>query len=288
MKLAFTSDLHSGASELNDSKIKELADYLNIDQPEAFNIIGDLGYWTNEHTESCLKKFKNLTCDKNFTAGNHCIYTWRCYDDSFEIYNKVLPQEAKDNNFNFLDFKPWIKDNVAIVGSINWYDLTWMDKEFIKYNPAAEVMYKRQEFFNGFHCDNQYVHKADRKRWNNKEFTDYVVARLEQQLRDLPSEVNYIVLATHHPAHRLMLPPKRADDDFMWTGYSGNERVENIAVTDKRIKLVVGGHTHWHVDTTITTPDSRPLQLINIGSSFRQKSLYVLDTETSSVERIIF
>ena len=59
----------------------------------------------------------------SFVAGNHEL--WTAGPDSYQLYHEVLPRRIRELGWHWLESEPFITRDLAIVGSIGWYDYSF-------------------------------------------------------------------------------------------------------------------------------------------------------------------
>src|ERR1019366_5434322 len=127
MRIAITADLHFGHNRLGDDATQLLLQHLQSETPDLLLLGGDIG--TEDHFAECLQLFRELPCPKGIVPGNHDIWVAEndARGDSLFLYEHYLPDLCKLHEYHYLDRAPLIltEANLAIVGSINWYDYSW-------------------------------------------------------------------------------------------------------------------------------------------------------------------
>src|SRR5208282_3113581 len=142
--------------------------------------------------------------------GNHDL--WVNADDargdSLAVYQQYLPGLCATYDYHYLDHAPLIfpDANLAIVGSVNWYDYSWSLERLKAEIPNWQWHLDNKAFTRGRHNDGRFV------RWQTDDvaFTARLVATLEQQLTQAFEQVERVVVLTHHPAfHGIGFPRPR-------------------------------------------------------------------------------
>jgi predicted phosphohydrolase len=276
LRIAVTADLHYGTRHTSGNRATlDLAARLADDPPDILILAGDIG--AGDDFDRCLALFAKIPSQKAAVPGNHDIWV-RSDDsrgDSLDVYERHLPAVCRANGFAYLDQGPLIlpQSDVAIVGTMNWYDYTWDNDLLRRAAPddwAERLRTKR--FTRGMHNDVNFV------RWSfdDESFTDRVVERLKSDLMSALDRVGNAIVVAHHPPLRELLYPAREPpplDALLWRAFSGNTRVEELlTVRSDRIPMVFCGHTHAARECRIGR-----MRGYNVGSDYPFKRLLWVD-----------
>ncbi len=286
MRIAVTADLHFGHNRLGDDATQLLLQHLQEQPPDLLLLGGDIG--TDDHFGECLALFQQLLCRKAVVPGNHDI--WVADNDqrgdSLAVYEQHLPSLCKQHDYHYLDFAPLIlpEANLAVVGSINWYDYSWSLERLKAEVPKWEWHLENKAFTRGRHNDGRFV------QWQTDDvgFTRQVVTNLEQHLDQSLAEVEHAIVMTHHPAfHGLSFPratPAQGLDELLWEALSGNRTLETVLEKHAgRIPLILSGHTHRAAEAPFG-----PARGINIGGDYHFKRMLTIDWPSMVIETHIF
>jgi 3',5'-cyclic AMP phosphodiesterase CpdA len=286
MHIAITADLHFGHNRLGDDATHLLLEHLQNQPPVLLLLGGDIG--TDDHFAECLQLFRALPCRKALVPGNHDL--WVADDDkrgdSLAVYQQHLPELCSMHEYHYLDFAPLIvaEANLAIVGSINWYDYSWSLERMKAQIPNWQWHLDNKAFSRGRHNDGRFV------RWKSDDvsFTHEVVATLERHLTQSLAQVEHALVLTHHPAfHGLGFPraaPAKDLDELLWEALSGNRGLETILEKHAgRIPLILSGHTHRSAEAQLG-----PARGINIGGDYHFKRMLIVDWPAGTIETFIF
>jgi predicted phosphohydrolase len=287
IRLAFTADLHWGPHRHGDAATRLLADFLRRQPPDVLVLAGDVGAASD--FEKCLGLFGDFPGRKALVPGNHDI--WVQDDDprgdSLEVYRRHLPDRCAEVGFHYLDHGPlYIPEaDLALVGSINWYDYSWSIDALRARLPDWRQRLSRKVFSRGRHNDARFV------RWplDDERFTAEVVAALEGQLTEAVARVGRVIVVTHHPPfYGLTLPPAAPEapsiDRLLWDAFSGNRALEAILRRHAaQIPFAFCGHTHRERESVF-----EGIRGFNIGGDYHFKRLLVLDWPAGVVEAHVF
>ena len=286
MRIAVTADLHFGHNRLGDDATQLLLQELQNRPPDLLLLGGDIG--TDEHFGECLRLFEALPCLKAVVPGNHDL--WVADNDhrgdSLAVYEHYLPDLCKKHGYHYLDQGPLILPdaNLAIVGSINWYDYSWSIERMKAEVPNWQWHLENKAFTRGRHNDGRFV------RWKTDDvgFTRQVVANLEQHLTQAFEQVAQAMVMTHHPAfHGLSFPrptPAQGLDELLWEALSGNHALEVLLEKHAaRIPLIFSGHTHRAAEATLGAAHG-----FNIGGDYHFKRMLIVDWPSGAIETFVF
>jgi predicted phosphohydrolase len=273
LRIAITADLHWGHRTGADA-VRLLASYLHNEPPDVLVLAGDLG--VGPAFEECLGLFADLRCRKALVPGNHDI--WVQADDpngdSLTLYEKGLPASCERFGFQYLDQGPLLlSDNVALVGSINWYDYSWGLEELRRRFPTEEHRLRSMRFTRGRHNDANFV------RWplDDVQFTARVVAAFEQQLQTALTATDKAIVIAHHPPFQGLSFPRPVSpaplDALLWECFGGNRAMEEVLARHaERIPFAFCGHTHRACEAMLG-----PIRGYNIGGDYGFKRLLLLN-----------
>src|SRR5688572_18558564 len=121
MRILLTADLH-----YNHARSKPLADSL-IDEMnraggDVLVVIGDTATHEGDALEQCLSRFK-FAGPKLIVAGNHEL--WTRGDDSHALFTHEFPRRVGALGWHWLEGDPFGMGEVAIVGTVGWYDYSF-------------------------------------------------------------------------------------------------------------------------------------------------------------------
>jgi len=282
LSLAITADLHWGTHERGDEATRLLLQFLHEQRPDVLILAGDVG--AGDHFEECLALLDDFTCRKALVPGNHDIWVTDndSRGDSLQVYREHLPELCSAHDFHYLDQGPLVIPEVdlAVVGSINWYDYSWSIDQLRTRIHDWEERLRSKVFSRGRHNDARFV------RWPiaDGHFTSEVVTVLSQYLEDALTQVSQAIVVTHHPPfYGLSFPrllPAITVDGLLWDAFSGNRQLEAVLNRWKdRIPFAFCGHTHRARENKLGN-----IRGYNIGGDYHFKRLLWLDWPVGTVE----
>ena len=286
LRLAITADLHWGIRPRGDEATRLLVAFLEADPPDVLVIAGDVG--ADADFGPCLELFANVPCRKALVPGNHDIWV-RADDsrgDSLRVYREHLPALCFANDFHYLDGGSLIipEADLALVGSMNWYDYSWSIDALRRLFPGEEDRLRTKRFLRGRHNDANYV------RWplDDVTFTAQAVAALRGHLEATLAAVGRVIVVTHHPPfYGLSFPRPTAPthlDGLLWDAFSGNRAMEELLREhESQIALVFCGHTHRARENNLGA-----IRGYNVGGDYHFKRLLCLDWPAGNIQAHTF
>jgi len=288
MRLLVTADLH-----FNHPRSRPLAEQLieriNAQGGDVLLVIGDAAAADGDDLERCLERFR-FSGPRLFVAGNHELWTTR--EDSYHIFTDELPSRVQSLGWQWLQTAPFVDGDVAILGSIGWYDYSFapaslsIPRRFYerKISPGAAERFPSQYADLLAHSDD--IPPAAGQvlaRWNDGKFVKlhrsdvaFLDELLEQMRRQLSSvaALRHIVAAVHHLPFRELLPPARGMQWDFAKAYLGSPRIGELLMQHANVRHVFCGHSHFPAEARLGN-----ICAINIGSGYRYKTFRVLDIE---------
>lgn len=285
MRLLLTADLHYNHPK-SKAVADDLIDRINAEQFDVLVVAGDTAVADGDSLERCLSRF-TFTGPKLIVAGNHEL--WTHGDDSYKIFTETLPGRIANLGWHWLEGNPFVVDDVAIVGSIGWYDYSFATKELgiprrfyaAKVSPGAAERFSQYESLFDTTDDILPIAREIVARWNDGKFIKLhrdddaflqeILDSLHRQLVSLDS-MRHIVACVHHlPFHELLPPPHSSQWDFV-KAFLGSERIGQLLLAFPNVKNVFCGHSHLPMSA-----DVGGISAVNIGSGYRWKTYRILD-----------
>jgi len=285
MRLLVTADLH-----YNHPKSKALAEdviaQMNVAGGDVVLVVGDTAVADGDAFEQCLTRFTH-NGPKLVVAGNHEL--WTRGPDSYQLLHETYPERAKNIGWQWLQDEPFVAGDVAIVGSVGWYDYSFaqpnlqIPRRFYehKISPGAAERFEELAFLFEQQDDIPPSAREIVARWNDGRhvklgrsdytFLDELMQQLDRQLQSL-AEKQQVIAAVHHlPFRELLPPPHSAQWDFA-KAYLGSEAIGQLLLRYPNVTHLFCGHSHMACDATIGH-----VRAVNIGSGYRSKQFFTLD-----------
>jgi predicted phosphodiesterase len=287
MRILLTADLHFNHPR-GRTLAENLIDQMNTAGGDVLVVIGDTAVADGDMMERCLSRF-TFTGPKLFVAGNHEL--WTNGSDSYEIFTTTLPKRVRDLGWHWLETDPFVAGDLAIVGSVGWYDYSFASPELgiprrfyaAKISPGAAERFASMAPLFETTDDILPIAREIIARWNDGKFVKLgrgddvflqeILDRLERQLMSL-SHMKHVIACIHHvPLRELLPPPHSAQWDFA-KAFMGSERIGQILLACPNVRNVFCGHSHLARDVMVGD-----IHAINIGSGYRLKMFRTLDVD---------
>jgi predicted phosphodiesterase len=126
MRILVTADLHYNIAR-SQEPARLLARQTCDEGGDALVLVGDSAAAELGPLRQCLRLFADFPGRKFLVLGNHSLWC-RGPEDSLDRYHRVLPQTAAEEGFHLLDESPAVLGDLALVGSVGWYDYSFRDR----------------------------------------------------------------------------------------------------------------------------------------------------------------
>lgn len=291
MRLLVTADLHYDAPR-SRAPAEDLARDVRKTGGDALVLVGDSASADHEPLRECLGLFDDFPGRKFLVPGNHCLW---CLpgEDSIRRYEQIVPAIAAEAGFAVLDHAPEVLDGIGLVGSVGWYDYSYRHEELkipldfyrAKVTPGAAVqMPEHRHLLETYSGELAEWHLNTSARWmdgvrvrmnmTDEEFLGYLLGKLSRQLDAFQADpaVGRILAFVHHLPFRELVPTDRPPDVAFAAAFMGSDRIGRALRSCPKVTHVFCGHSHWHGSVRVG-----PIQVVNVGSTYSQKRLEVLD-----------
>lgn len=268
MTVYATSDLHYGHSMKGDRAVCALAKHLSRVGQENDQLLigGDLAVDDGSILE-CLNLFKSFPGSRMAVAGNHDIWvnpdekrnSWERYEGLSDIFRTA--------NFHSLEDAPLCIGDRAFVGTIGWYDYSFMDDIGVS---LEDYERKESERVRGGWRDAKYV----RLPFDDNAMTEKMVNRLLAQLESVRGAREVIVL-THHLVTKKLLFHPRWLVPMRWrfmNAFLGSSSIGRVITRFGNVRRVICGHLHFH-----KTVRENDVEITSVGGDYEAKMLLAID-----------
>ena len=287
MRLLITADLHfnhRGSRPLAEQLIAEM----NRAGGDVLLVVGDTAAADGDDLERCLGMFK-FAGPRLFVAGNHELWTRR--EDSHRIFVEEMPRRVRELGWQWLQSDPFVKDDLAIVGSIGWYDYAFAPPElgiprrFYEQKVSPGAVARLGEFQSLLERTDD-IPPAGQEllaRWNDgkfvklhrtdEDFLNELLGVLGEQLQS-SSKARTVVAAIHHVPFEQLLPPLGNRQWDFARAFLGSPRLGELLLAFPNVRHVFCGHSHFPRQLHISH-----INAINIGSGYRHKAFRSIDID---------
>ncbi len=271
-KIIVTSDLHLGITE-NDL-LNQLGTTIAAQRPDLTVLAGDLGEPLENFTE-CLRIFAGLPGTVAVLPGNHDVWA-RDGAQSQELLEQTLPSETQSAGMLWLEDAVWRADDLAVAGSMAWYDYSAADPS-LPANMRDFALMKRM-----LNNDSRYVNWP----WTDPEVANRLGAALEQRLSALEADptIHTVVVVTHVPLVEVQM--RRRPDDVTWgisNAYFGNLTLGERVLRFSKVRAVISGHTHIGMAGQVDRAGMAPVAVAVVPSDYGVPRALVYDSATNSI-----
>ena len=287
MRLIVTADLHYDHAKSRPSA-DDIISNINHTGCDVLLVVGDAAASAGTGIEECLSRFTHRG-PKLFVPGNHELWTLEA--DSYELFTRILPRRIESLGWHWLESRPFVDGQIAIVGTLGWYDYSFAQRELgiptrfyaKKISPGAASHFSEHAHLLNPSDDISPKAMEVVARWNDgrfvklhrpdEQFLDELLGKLRSQLNELTDNLHrstrdiQIVAATHHLPFRELLPPSHSAQWDFTKAYLGAEKLGQLLLEFPHITYAFCGHSHFAARARIGHIDA-----VNIGSGYRQKS----------------
>ena len=287
MRLIVTADLHYEFGEYRP-RVDALAAEICRTGADALAIAGDTFAHDLSVLERCLRLFDGFRGEKLLIAGNHDL--WTRSGDSFDLYERLIPQAAAACGFHDLDKGERVVGDVGFAGTIGWYDYSFRDESigvpnrFYEAKAAPGYALGSPEFRHLFERADDLSAAALKAhslwmdgrmiRWSldDRRFTQLTLERLEAQLAVLEPRVRTIVAITHHVPFAEMLRRKSDPTWAFGNAFMGSVGLGETLLRHEKVSHAVFGHSHTRERRTVGRIDA-----LNVGCTYKMKRYDVIE-----------
>ncbi len=285
MRIIATADLHYDNFR-SRAPTEQMAAAICEQAADALLILGDVCGHDAGILRHCFELFDGFTGRVFFVAGNHDLWT---DGDSLERYERELAAVCEECGVWYLDARPYVRDGVALVGSIGWYDYSFRQESLgvpmrfyeQKLGPGAAARLNRNDLVDG-HDDLTDAQMRISTRWmdgvhvhlpmSDPQFTRYLRDRLAGHLDAVRGEAEHVVVGMHHlPFEALVRRLGKPVWDFA-NAFMGSAAFGELLLAEPNVRHLLCGHSHFPMRIRVGHIDC-----INIGCTYQFKRFEVLE-----------
>jgi hypothetical protein len=164
----------------------------------------------------------------------------------------------------------WL-DNVAVVGSLVWYDYSAADPTLPHTGQEYPLLKK------ALNNDARYIDWP----WTDQEFAGRLGEGLSKRLEAVEAEsrAEAVLVATHVPICEEQMVRKPHDSNWgIQNAFFGNLTVGRQVLAMPKVRAIVSGHTHLGRQADITRPDMPMVRTAVNPSDYGVSAYLVIDT----------
>jgi 3',5'-cyclic AMP phosphodiesterase CpdA len=285
VRILATADLHLNHPRSAESA-QRIIEEINAQHADAVLVVGDAAVADESWLERCLSMFR-FDGPRLFVPGNHEYWTKRELD--FDQTEAELIDRVRKLGWRWLPEEPAVIGDVAIVGSVGWYDYSFAEPSLDipelfyrhKVSPGSVLMTGEPASLLEHARLLPPARVKTSARWNDGRFirmtmsdeqlVDREVIRLQSQLSQLRS-ARSIVAAIHTVPFAELLPARSGGQWDFARAYLGSKRIGAVLGDFANVRHVLCGHSHTRAEAQVGQ-----ISAINIGSGYRHKQLVRLD-----------
>lgn len=250
-----TADLHFGLNAQGDSATRKMAEYLTkkTSRGDVICLAGDIGS-DDDSIARCLRLLKHAPAAKLVLPGNHDV--WTDGQDSWERYQRFAGL-AKEHGFCPLHQEPYINGSLGIIGSMGWYDYSFLDVK------GADPRDAKTNLWN----DTHYVHWD----WEDSLLARHLGELLRRQADAILACKERLVITHHLPTSKLLFQPRwimprhwRLANTFLGSDFYSS-LLSDLSPLDW-----VCGHSHMARRAAIND-----MRFYSVGSDYEKKELMI-------------
>jgi predicted phosphodiesterase len=284
-RLLITADLHYDHPR-SRPVADDLIDRMNVAGGDVLLVVGDTATSNGDAFEQCLSRFQ-FAGPKLVVAGNHEL--WTRGPDSYEVFTHALPRRARELGWHWLEDEPLVSGDLAIVGSVGWYDYSFapsslgIPRRFYEHKLSPGAAERLSEFAPLLEPADDVASSAREvvARWNDGKFVKLgrsdevflteLLNGLEAQLTQLAG-ASQVIAAIHHLPFKELLPPLRAGQWDFAKAFLGSGRIGEVLLRFPNVRRVFCGHSHFPAEAHVG-----PIHAVNVGSGYRHKTFLEVD-----------
>jgi len=288
MRILVTSDLHYNIARSRGPTQAVAAEICRAGG-DLLVLAGDSAAADLRVLEELLELFEGFGGQILLTAGNHELWT-RNGQDSLHRYEVELAECCGRRGVHYLDERPYVSGDVAVVGSVGWYDFSFRSStmgiplRFYRHKvaPGAAARLEKHRHLVAEADDLPPGAEAVTTRWMDGEhvrlpisdlaFTRLLAEKLRRHLEEVHDAAERVIACLHHLPFAELLPHSVIPNWEFATGFLGAEILGETLLDFGKVSHVYCGHSH-----RLRRCRKRHLTCISVGSTYQEKRYEVLD-----------
>jgi predicted phosphodiesterase len=258
MKIVATGDIHYDLirSQSEHEAFHRVIRSMESEKPDVLVIAGDTVSLGSPKLEECLHHFGSIAPVRLMVFGNHDY--WSTDGDTFR-HLEIMKERIRKCGFKILDEKPEIIDGIGFAGNCSWYDYSFASMELPPRSSYEKKMFRGHIIWN----DLRFV----RLGMADSHYTNELIQKLEDEIRILESEVDLIIVVTHHIGFMEMLTTREEFPGWNFcNAFMGSAMLGEMLLMHPKVRYHISGHIHDQ-----KTVKKEHLVSINPGSTYDEK-----------------
>lgn len=247
MRIATVSDLHLDHPQ-NQALFVRVVMKIHEEAADLVIVAGDISHRL-ERLEAGLKALLQVTRAVLFVPGNHELWQPEAPEGSFDSWHRYrveLAEAVTSAGAHYLPKAHYETGRLAVVGTVGWYDYSFLLPEIKTGLDEAQIRSKR--FGRGVWNDVRYVcfRNSDGEPMSDPEVARQLESDFEAQLQALERspQIEEIIAVSHHlPYASLAFRTHSLPWEF-FSAYMGSESLGQILDRSPKLRWVVFGHSH--------------------------------------------
>lgn len=277
-RIVVTSDLHLGITP--EDAIRALAIQIATERPDLTVLAGDLGERPDNFVR-CLGIFAGLHGRVGVLSGNHDVWSRRRHT-SQSLFERELPQATREIGLLWLEDSLWSLNDVAVVGSLAWYDYSAADPGLPPMPPEWYAANK-----GNYNMD---AHLIDWP-WSDVDLSNRLGESITARLAKVEADptLRTAIVVTHVPLIEAQISRKPGDQRWgISNAYFGNLTTGARVLPFSKVAAIISGHTHVGRDAIIPHPAGASrghstLHVAVVPSDYGAPAYIVIDAEGANV-----
>lgn len=288
MRIIATSDLHYNIPRSRGPTEAIAADICRAGG-DILLLLGDLCGTDLTVLEHAFALFDGFRGAKLYVPGNHELWV-AAGDDSLARFRQDLPALCRRSGVHPLDESPFVAGDVAVCGTIGWYDYTFrpaalgIPLRFYQHKLApgsASIRPQFQHLVNGrddipapardIVCrwmDGEHV----RMELSDREFTELTASALRSQLQSVAQSPR-VAVGMHCLPFVELVPERSHSRSFQFaTAFLGSELFGEMVLEFANVRRLLCGHNHHRAECR-----RGELYATAIGSTYTHKRFEIVD-----------
>lgn len=288
MRIIVTSDLHYNVARSKAPTQRLAAEICKLGG-DALVFVGDSAGMDLSVLDEVFGLFEAFGGVRLAVSGNHELWTGGA-SDSLHRYETTLAEVCSRNGVHYLDGGPFVRDGVAIVGNMGWYDFTFrpalleIPLRFYQHKIAPGAAAQLDAYRHLFDEADDIPPGAREigTRWMDGKhvklpmgdvaFTHALAEKLRRHLEQAADAADRIVACIHHVPFAELVPHSVIPNWEFANAFMGSELLGEVLLDFPKVDYMFCGHSHRSLRCR-----KGLMRCMSIGSTYREKRYEVVD-----------